>query len=162
MLRSTENLATESQDGKNQKNDEEKKYENYLSTDVSKTSIVKSNEIENKSISDIFPVKSAKSDDLNRQSESTSTSASTLVSNVTEKEEENGEKDKIEKLPIEDFSQLQIDIDIDSSIENIPSTGNVLSPSIRIPAIISVKLSPLEIFRAALDSIGVSNWSLFA
>ena len=141
VLRPTEKFSTDFQDGREQKNGEKNKYGNDVSANASNSSIVKSNE-----------------DDIGKKSESALTSASILriAEKVKETENEN------EKAPTEDFSQLRIDINIDNSMENIPSTGNVLSPSIRIPALISVKLSPLEIFRAALDSVGVHNWSLFA
>ena len=141
VLRPTEKFSTDIQDGKEQKNVEKNKYGNDVSADASLSSIVKSNE-----------------DDIGKKSETAATSASTF--RIAEKVKETANEN--EKVPIEDFSQLRIDINIESSMENVPSTGNVLSPSIRIPALISVKLSPLEIFRAALDSVGVHNWSLFA
>ena len=140
----------------------ENKIRTRLTDNVHNNSCLSLSQVDIRPHADSSPEKNIKNEDVRTGIVSTPSTKQNEDKNRSEIEND-GELQN-ERNIIDDFSNLQVDTIVEDSMENIPCMGDLLSPHTSSPVTVPtyVKLSPLEIMRTAIRSVGVHNWSLFA
>ena len=140
----------------------ENKIRTRLTDNVHNNSCLSLSQVDIRPHADSSPEKNIKNEDVRTGIVSTPSTKQNEDKNRSEIE--NDAELQNERNIIDEFSNLQVDTIVEDSMENIPCMGDLLSPHTSSPVTVPtyVKLSPLEIMRTAIRSVGVHNWSLFA